>query len=458
MVYVINMLITCSFEAKVKILMPKKRKKIKPEQSLQFSHFPKEYEAKNRKIYELACCSANRLGAIDISSKESRNLFLSVAHNGMRLAQDEIIERIQCTVQPDKLELLLLRGIADAIAWQILGYQLCYARRLFIGQMPPDLYNCNLDSAIFVARAQAEEDLDSIPLISDLTSFVQVGDILKYDSHKGVSINEIKEGKKNQYLLEFMELLIEAKCDYPFYHFMKTEDESTIKQFERMVRQHERMHHVSDAISGKRSIDPDTGNSVNIPNETIEVAYWFENLQLLCEQTNAKSWAIDVVDGCLFLGCYSEPPMIYGGHIMFWEWFKNCGGNEQCPVGTMIDSMKAPLALPVYNWFIKDDYKFDLLFGRKHLCIGINIEALLEQCRNNGIGVRWATNKETTQMQQLGVKPYKYKGKAIFLSYGSNETALFDGIFMRIMFHAQKPISTLKAILSQPIDYYTGNK
>jgi hypothetical protein len=428
--------------------MAKKRNKIKPEDSLKLSIFPLELEQIVRELYDLACCGSKKLWPIDVTTIEGRNQFLSSSHAGMRRAQERIVERIKDAPQPDEIELLLLRGIADAIAWQILGYQLCYARRLFVSQQPPNLNHCNLDSAIFVAKKSAEDSPDSMPLISDLTSFVQVGDVLNLDPSKGITINEIKEGDKNQYLLEFIEFIAQAQCERAVYHFVNNESKSTVKQFERMLRQHDRMHHVSDVIGGKQSKNPDTGQIINIRDEPIIVDDWFDRLQKLCEQTDDKSWAIDVIDDCLFLGCYSQPPIIYGGHLMFLAWFNGLGGNDQCPTGTAIDSMKAALALPIFNWFIKDEHKFDFLFGRKHLCIGISIDKLLEQCKKEGIGVRFGSNKEATQIQQRGAKPFKYNKKIIFLSYCGNETVLMDGIFMRIMFHAQTPISTIKAMLS----------
>ena len=193
--------------------MAKKRKKVKLEESLKLSIFPLELEPIVRELYELACCGSKNLWPIDVKTTEGRNQFLSSSHAGMRRAQEKIVERIKSEPQPDEIELLLLRGIADSIAWQILGYQLCYARRLFVSQQPSNLNHCNLDSAILVAKKSAEDATDSMPLISDLTSFIQVGDILNLDPSKGITINEIKEGDKNLYLLEFMAFIAQAQCE-----------------------------------------------------------------------------------------------------------------------------------------------------------------------------------------------------------------------------------------------------
>ena len=80
--------------------------------------------------------------------------------------------------------------------------------------------------------------------------------------------------------------------------------------------------------------------------------------------------------------------------------------------------------------------------------MGINVDALINRCEAVGLHVRAGSNKETTKIEQAGVKPYRHKGKSIFIGNDRNEMALLDGIFMRVLFHGQKPISTLQTILS----------
>jgi hypothetical protein len=50
-------------------------------------------------------------------------------------------------------------------------------------------------------------------------------------------------------------------------------------------------------------------------------------------------------------------------------------------------------------------------------------------------------------MEQEGAKLYRFQGKAIFIGTGTHEVCLSDGMFMRIFFHGQRPIATVKAIL-----------
>jgi hypothetical protein len=114
----------------------------------------------------------------------------------------------------------------------------------------------------------------------------------------------------------------------------------------------------------------------------------------------------------------------------------------------MMDSILAPLALPVFSRHIAPESMFDLLFGRKHVCMALSLENFIKKCMKEGLNVRHGTNQETSRLEQAGVKPYCYKGKSIFIGNGTNEMALMDGIFIRAFFHGQKPVSTIKTLLS----------
>jgi hypothetical protein len=76
------------------------------------------------------------------------------------------------------------------------------------------------------------------------------------------------------------------------------------------------------------------------------------------------------------------------------------------------------------------------------------VEAFLAKCQKEGVEVRFGTNRETSQLEQMGVKLYRHKGRSIFLGNGKVEKGLADGVFLRMLFHGQKPVSLIKAILS----------
>jgi len=93
--------------------------------------------------------------------------------------------------------------IADGIAWQLLGCQIHVARRLNIGQKANKILDSsNIASSIKIAD-KINEAQNSFALISDLTSFVQIGDLLVRSDNK-ISIIELKEGKINKEIKDYL--------------------------------------------------------------------------------------------------------------------------------------------------------------------------------------------------------------------------------------------------------------
>lgn len=433
----------------------KKRKKSKYDlvKTLSPMAFPSEYEEVTKSLYIKACQGSRHLWEEMTSLEELRNnaefrkQFYSSANKGMMSAQDDIVAMVQSEDKLDFPKELLLRGIADAMAWQLLGHQLAHARRFFKSTAQPDLYNSNFESVVFAAKESLKDKPNAVSLISDLTSFIQVGDLLVYEPEKGFTIAEVKEGSMNAKICDFMKFYAESQCDRALHYFANREGEQAVKQLQRMARQASRMSHVTSVIGTGQGVDPDTSERIRIPEPFFPIETWDDRLNNALEQANSKGWALDVIDNCLFLGVYASDHMRVGGHVAFNAWFDQMGGTPECPRSRLIDCMRNPLALPIFSRNISDEDKFDVLFGRKQVCMAICIESLLSECEKAGFSVRFASNKERGRLDQTGNRPYKHKGNAIFIGKGSHEVVLMDGVFLRAMFHGQSPISVIKTIL-----------
>ncbi|MCK9398298.1 MAG: hypothetical protein M0Q44_22270 [Methylobacter sp.] len=425
-----------------------------PIESLKPTRLDPALEQVARELYEKACCGSKKHGPeIDSGSEFKKDSavwkkFFSAAHNGMRAAQDHIIDRVQSGSTMSGSEQLLYRDISDSIAYQFLGGQLCHARRLFLGHKQPNLKQSNFESVVATARSIVDKSPDAMPLLSDLTTFVQVGDILSFDPERRLSIIEVKEGAVNQRISSFLNFYEESRCDRALGYFLASEGPHTANQMQRMMRQIKRMEHVKEVIASGKSVDPDTGLNIHIPEEFIPVGDWNEELNTLLQQSGEHGWAFDVIDDCLFVACYADGLMLPDSHLAFNMWFEYCGGTPECPRARMMDSMHVPLALPVFLRSITAEDMFDLLFGRKQIYMGLNIEALIKKCEKAGLIVRPGTNRETSRINQAGAKPYRHDGKSIFIGNGRNEMVLMDGIFLRAFFHGQKPVSIIESYLS----------
>ncbi|MCE4373983.1 hypothetical protein [Xanthomonas hortorum] len=171
-------------------------------------------------------------------------LGVSLAHEGMFAAQEKMAARIATGEPLDASEQLLFRAVADTIAWGMLGGQLCYARRIYKSQLQPDLSQSNFESVLRVARELREQDPDCMPLITDLTSFVQVGDIMSVSADRRTSYIEVKEGKHNKHVMDLAMFYEASGCETFREIVEKTESSKTVKQMKRVLRQKARMTHL----------------------------------------------------------------------------------------------------------------------------------------------------------------------------------------------------------------------
>jgi hypothetical protein len=408
-------------------------------------------EAEARKLYEMSCNGSRDLieklaskEFIDFSSEERLD-FINAVHNGMFEAQEHIIDSVlSCDEISDSRE-LIFTGIMDAIAWTLINFELAHARRLYKEQKKVDLKNSNFESVVLASRQFRLENKNSMPLISDLTSFVQVGDILAR-TEKGTVIAEVKEGAVNKKFVDFLHFYEAYKCEKSMDLFKETLDKKNIKQLDRMIRQKNRMKHVANIMTSGDDVDPDSGKRIVISDASVSVDRWITEFNESLDNKDNKSFLLNVIDNCLFLGYYFNEDSIKFGPIAFNFWFEQFGATDGSPRTTIFNSMLVPLGLPIFSYFIDPEHKFDLLYKRKHVCMGLNVPAFLAECERNEVKFRYGNNRETSQLEQEGYCPYKFRGKSIFLSSNGKEFCLSDGIFIRIFFHFQSPISTIKAM------------
>ena len=432
-----------------------KKPRYAPDTALRLVTMREDLEELARRLYDMACCGSKAVWP-EIAAPEEmrgdlelRRKFLRAAHTGMATAQRELVNQIGSITEPSFSHELLFRTVADSIAWQLLGLQLCYARRLFKGHRQPNLRNSNFASVVAAAEHMISTRPGCMALISDLTSFVQVGDLLTLEESGGFAIVEVKEGSKNRKIQDLLKVFAESGCERVLYDFAEQGGQKSVEQLGRTLRQAERMSYVIDVMSTGTAIDPDTKKTLRIPDEFVVLNTWDDELNRVLTESAIKGWAISVIDGCLFVGCYAESSMKMAGHMVFNVWFDEFGGTEKCPRATLLDGLQYPLALPVFLRNIPPEFKFDILFGRKQLCMGVNVEMFLEQCKKHGLRVRDASNKEATRLDQSGNRPYRHKGKVVFIGNSQTEMALMDGIFLRTMFHGQRPVQVIESLLNK---------
>ncbi len=436
--------------------MAKKKRKNIPLELLTPKILPAILEPELKELYKLACKNSESVWPkikIEDGQKPAQDVideFIDLTHQGMRIAQEKMISRLLLPIENDdcRARRFSYMGIADAIGWQLFKNELAYVKRFFMAQQPPTLQEANIESVLLAVEQCHAQNPDSIALISDLTTFIQVGDIYHMKKDGRASIYEVKEGKTNKHILEIlaaMPTLVDYR-DVPNQFADKPVNFQ--KQVQRTLRQKQRMQSLQETLSNDEGTDASTGKPVKILELSTDVQTWYSSIIDLSKECESKGYAIDVIQDCLYIGCYETGRFKTPGQLAFEGWFSGMGATPDCPRTSLVNCMMDPLGLPIYNLPIPDELKFDLLFGRKHISLGIHMQKLIEICTSAGIPIRLADKKETARLKQQNKYLWRYNGQAIVLGEGTEQRSLGEGFALRVFYHGEKPVDTMTAFTS----------
>ena len=358
-------------------------------------------------------------------SKEIVKLFTEKCHEGFKLAQTLIIEEVlyyQNLLREKKIELKENRRkrdkdasketediisvvehrvsayfhVADGIAWQLISGQIHVSRRLYIGESTKQLESSNLTHAITVA-VEINELPENFALISDLTHFVQIGDLLIRTPER-VGIMELKQGAVNDKIADLVKKMYNP--DFPVKEIedeLSTYDLNTAKQLGRVLRQQERAFRAIEVINNDKGNDPKTGEKITVSTPKNITTVYSDEFEKLLQKLDSSKWAYNVIDrGCLHIGLYRDE-----GRLMAPFLIKDILSKET-KNHVIIDfmSIAGNVSEPLFAKPISPEFMIDILVGDLKLIIGLNIDALVQVFIDIGFEVEFLSEKETMKLKQ----------------------------------------------------------
>lgn len=409
-----------------------------------------------RRIYSLACEAG--IPALGESPKmeefkksaSMRADFIRATHVGFQEAQVIIGEELIKTEKINSAEKYyehLLRKLADTIAWQLISYQGHIARRLYKQQKAPSLSSSNYESVLKASKHFIEGNR-GFALISDLTSFIQVGDLAITDplNSKRLSFAEVKEGAVNNEIIDLIHNT-DGNSNDQLETFISTRGKSGVKQLKRVMRQAQRMDSTQKIINDENGVDFDTSMEIRIHPKEIEVEHFSHVIEELAEKAKTKGWAINTTDNCIFIGTYTGKMRNLSARI-FNAWFFGEGGNQEDPNYYLTSSTYSPTSTPIFAHLdIARETKFDLVQHRTITRIALHIDRFIELGKSIGLNIRWGTKKEIGEFNSY-VGKMKRERRPLIIEIGDTRIPLSDALLTRITFDLMTPRSFLTSLLS----------
>lgn len=436
----------------------------------------REFEDNFKLIYTFACKNGLDKVKIDFSNpidKNSKALFISECNNGFKIAQNLISDRLfqyenEISLLKQDLKLhknikgntnqtnekifelnyrvILIRKLADSIAWQIINSQNYIARRFYLGVPPPKLSTSNFRSVKEVADSLNNSCPLSFALISDLTTFIHIGDLL-FKKLNIFKIIEVKEGKKNDEAMQIIEKLNSDNITINIENLEESFDRNFAKQVFRFNNQIIRGERASNLLTNENGFDPKTNNPIKIVEYSSSTHYYYSTIQSLIEKSKEKNWCFDVIDnGILFIGAYRNDYLLIAETTTMK--LINEFTNKKTPIFDFIQNLRIPISEPIFIKPLKDEYKFDIVFGRVRVMIVINFDKLFNAFKDFGVIAKWLSKSETHKYKEtISSGLLIIDNKAIGLKYKGFDFVLGDSFISRIISDNMTPTSAINVYL-----------
>ena len=409
----------------------------------------------------------------EASEKELADEFLMRVHDGFRLAQELCIKdltsilsekktikkRLKIARQENNREIrkqleaeenyllyqeLCFRKAMDSIAWVLFNYQSSSLKRLYQNQEVIDITDSNIESEIAYAKFEYEKDKTSFTLISDLTSFVQVGDIVERCNGK-VSVIELKTGSVNEEIFDLMHKLSEGYSPKEICSTVISRGEKFTEQFQRDVKQMEKSQQVVKIINtgeGKDSITDANVEIIGKDDEPLVLDSYADELAKVIKESDKSGLASTIFQSCISIVAIRK------------DKFRNREiprpqkkGSSNSMLVDLRQGFRRPLGYPIYLLDIPDPYISDIILGKREVYINFDIDSWIHLCARRGIKVDFLNKKEiarTNGKMKNRNRIFEINGQGLKLSNeNGGETIIGGGLFDRVFTEMNTPFSLI---------------
>jgi len=405
-----------------------------------------------------------------ITEKEKEEFLIQV-HKGFRLGQEQIIKEILPLLrQQEKLKLAekeakqaknknelakigeekgliaykvqLLRHFADFIAWQVFKNDYYKARRFYSGNRTrPDLLNSNLESVLAAVNAFHSEDERNFALITDLTSFVDIGDIILQKTD-GTYIIECKSGKVQQRVFEFIEEIEKDEFDAKKVDY-SDKNHNFFDQVERTLNQIKKGSRAIEFLKKEEGIDPFSETKINVFEAAKPREYYFKYLFDLIEQSKKNDSSYGEVEEVIYIGIYRNTKIPPSGFVFKYIVDKIY---EKSVIVDYLNILNLPLKEPLFFKPFGSEVIFDLMFGRLKIFAAINLDKFIELFNQKGIDAKWMNRKETQKLldSKNKYKPFMFKRQAIKITVNGKALTLGDSFIIYLLLDNITPSSLVE--------------
>lgn len=396
-------------------------------------------------------------------------LLLTELRQARRKGEIEAASNITTKVSELKHRQLILRRLADSILQHLVAKEPWILRRM---QTSDDIHRIDpntLATTQAIASKLNRADRTAFHVIADLTTAVQIGDLIKlsFDDKREWEIIELKEGKVNSMLKEIIDETTTPEPELITEIEAKLGDKAAI-QAKRMLRQKSREDEIRNFRTKDRGVDPKAQVNVFLRPDIVIVDDYWSAIQEVCLRGRRTDIGATNLDNCLNLIAVSQQLKERLGHHGIAHSFLHINETE-CYLGNpdkvdaelrKIDEMSPILDLcsmnleamwpkPIFMWPIEKEYILDLIFGRLYLYAQLDFGRFFARAATKGIQLDWYQKQsEIVRSPKIPGSPNAHGLIASVPAHPEwSEQILFAGFIGRIFLEIMRPDQLLDMIL-----------
>lgn len=318
-------------------------------------------------------------------------------------------------------EWALIRHFADYLAWLVFKNQWHKIARFHSGSTSrPSLLESNLQSVLQSVEFFHDKDDLNFALITDLTSFMDIGDLLVMTADKVLFV-ECKSGPVQNRVFDFIKEMGASDFDPAKVDYTNI-DSKFFDQLERTLRQQERNYQAVRYFNTEKGIHPFLKKEITLAVTSAKSSYYHKNLEKVAKESFHGNSAYDCIEDIIHIAAYRDKKM-GPSQYMFETMLQR--GIENYLIVDLMQLVHVPLKEPLLFKPIGKETIFDLMFDRLVIYIALDIDKLILLFNEKGVKARWLTEKETRrQLSQGPPKPFVYKGRGIQVSTNDHTLVL----------------------------------
>lgn len=348
------------------------------------SELPEENQQVILKIYESFAlaqdCIINELISLNSQLEECKK-DLKVANISRN---KPLVEKINRQIANLKIKENIFRKLADTIAWQFIQHH-STARRLYLNQATNMIKNTNIDSGIRFIR-YFNENKQNFALLTDITSFIQIGDVLCSDTDK--------DGNRRWYLVE----LKEGDANYKVLRVIEGHDNDDkldkkyLDQMQRILKQGKKAINALSVIKEGSGVDA-LGDKVKIIDSMdFEKDFFLDRVNEILNRCEKYGYSTDIIDDCLYIGAYNANIPIKKAYLAFIAWMASLGISY--PILNLQDAFGCELCIPFFMSNIDKTNIIDIALGKKIILISLDFDKWINLGATIGLKSKWLSRKD----------------------------------------------------------------